>query len=81
MWLMASCNVRTTLDVGGLIETARQWGDSDVVDERKVDQVVAELDKYSGCGWFTRYGSDVYKVAESIVWTISASWMGSKPER
>ena len=54
MWLMASCNVRTTLDVGGLIETARQWGDSDVVDERKVDQVVAELDKYSGCGWFTR---------------------------
>ena len=34
------------LDVDGPIETARQGNDMDVVDERKVDQVVAEVVKY-----------------------------------
>lgn len=43
---MASWNVRTMLDVDGPIETARQGNDMDVVDERKVDQVVAEVVKY-----------------------------------
>lgn len=40
-WVLASWNVRTLLDVEGAIETARR-GDDDaqVVDERKVDQVV-----------------------------------------
>ena len=47
-WVLASWNVRTLLDVDGPIETARRGqGDGvDVVDERKIDQVVAELGRY-----------------------------------
>ncbi len=33
------------LDMDGPIETVRQGSDLDVVDERKVDQIVAELVK------------------------------------
>ena len=48
MWYLASWNVhvRMLLDMEGPIETARQRGEMDVVDERKIDQVVAELDRY-----------------------------------
>ena len=45
-WYVASWNVRTLLDVEGSIETARGFGDGSVVDERKVDQVLSELDRY-----------------------------------
>ena len=34
------------LDVEGSIETARGFGDVSVVDERKVDQVLSELNRY-----------------------------------
>ena len=46
MWFLASWNVTTLLDVDGPIETARQGRDVDAVDERKIDQVVAEMEKY-----------------------------------
>ena len=42
----ASWNVRTLLDVDGSIETARRGCAVRVVDERKIDQVVSELDRY-----------------------------------
>ena len=42
MWTLASWNVRTLLDVEGPIETARQGDNMQVVDERKIDQVVDE---------------------------------------
>ena len=45
-WFLASWNVRTLLDVDGPIETARQRVDLEVVDERKIDQVVAVLGRY-----------------------------------
>ena len=45
-WYVASWNVRTLLDVEGSIETARGFSDVSVVDERKVDQVLSELDRY-----------------------------------
>ena len=41
---VASWNVRTLLNVEGLIETARGFRDESVADERKVDQVLSELD-------------------------------------
>ena len=40
MWYMATWNV----NVDGCIETARQGRDVSVADERKIDQVVSELD-------------------------------------
>ena len=46
VWFMAFWNVRTLLNVNGPIETARQNKEMDVVDERKIDQVVAELARY-----------------------------------
>ena len=39
-----SWNVKTLLNVEGLIETARGFRDESVADERKVDQVLRELD-------------------------------------
>ena len=71
VWYLASWNIRTLLDVEGPIETARQRGEMDVVDERKIDQVVYELDRYKvvvatlqETWWF---GNGVYKVRESVV--------------
>ena len=45
---MASWNVRTLLDVNGLFEAAREFGDGSVVDncKRKVDQAFSELNRY-----------------------------------
>ena len=42
MWTLASWNMSTLLDVEGPIETARQGDNMQVVDERKIDQVVDE---------------------------------------
>ena len=71
VWVLASWNVRTLLDICS-IETARKGvGDADVVDERKIDQVVGELNKYKidvaalqETKWF---GSGVYEVGKSVV--------------
>lgn len=46
MWVLASWNVRTLLDVDGLIETGRQGDDMQVADEWKIDQVVDVLGRY-----------------------------------
>ena len=71
VWFLASWNVRTMLDVDGPIETARQGNVLDAVDERKVDQIVAELVKYrvdvAGLQETRWFGSGVYRVAESVV--------------
>jgi len=49
VWVLASWNVRTLLDVDGPIETARQGADDpEVSDERKIDQVVTGLGR-CGC--------------------------------
>ena len=75
-WYLATWNVRTLLDVDGGIETARhgsETGEEGVVDERKIDQVVGELDRckvvvgsLQETKWF---GSNVYRVGESVVLT------------
>ena len=72
VWVLASWNVRTLLDVDGPIETARQGADDmQVVDERKIDQVVNELGKYKvdvaalqETKWF---GNEMYRVGKSVV--------------
>ena len=72
VWVLASWNVWTLLDIDGSIETARKGVvDADVVDERKIDQVVGELNRYKvdvaalqETKWF---GSGVYEVGESVV--------------
>ena len=75
-WYLATWNVRTLLDVDGSIGTARQGseaGEVSVVDERKIDQVVGELDRYKvvvGALQETKwFGSNVYRVGESVVLT------------
>ena len=64
-------NVRTLLDVEGSIVTARRRCDVTVVDERKIDQVVSELEKYrvvvAGLQETKWFGNEVYKVGESVV--------------
>ena len=71
VWNLASWNVRTFLDLDGLIEVARRTDDIAVVDERKVDQVVNKLNRYRidvAALQETRWFSDgVYKIAGSIV--------------
>ena len=71
VWTLASWNVRTLRDVEGPIETARQGDDMQVVDERKIDQVVDELGRYKTdiaalqeTKWF---GEGVYRVGGSVV--------------
>ena len=72
VWVLASWNVRTLLDIDGSIDTARKGvGDAEVVDERKIYQVVEELNRYKvdvaalpETKWF---GSGVYEVGESVV--------------
>ena len=57
----------------GPVETAKQNGEVSVLDERKIDQVVSELDRYCvvvGSLQKTRwFGSEVYCVGESVVLT------------
>ena len=75
VWVLASWNVRTLLDIDGSIETARKGvGDAEVVDERKIDQVVGELNRYKvdvaalqETKWF---GSGVYEVGKSVVLAV-----------
>ena len=70
-WFLASWNVRTLLDVDEPIEIARQRVDLEVVDERKIDQVVTVLGRYKvdvaalqETKWF---GDAIYRVSQSIV--------------
>ncbi len=74
VWFLASWNVRTLLDVDGPIETARQQNDDErvyVVDERKIDQVVAELRKckadVAGLQETKWFGRGVYSISDSVV--------------
>ena len=73
VWYMCTWNVRTLLDVEGSIETGRRCCDASVVDERKIDQVVSELDRYRvvvGALQETRwFGCEVYRVGDSVVLT------------
>ena len=73
VWYVASWNVRTLLDMEGSIETARQDCNENVKDERKIDHVVSELNRYQvvvaalqETKWF---GNRVYRVGDSVVLT------------
>ena len=85
LWYVASWNVRTLVDVEGSIETARGGCDISVVDERKIDQVVSELDKYrvvvaalQETKWF---GNEVYKVGKSVVLAAGREVPGAEAAR
>ena len=65
VWYMATWNVRTLLDMEGPVGTARHSCDMSVVDERKIDQVISELDRYKvsvavlqETKWF---GNEIYR--------------------
>ena len=73
VWYLESWNVRTLLDAEGSIETARQGREVEVVDERKIDQVVGGMCRYKidvealqETKWF---GCEVHKVGHSMVLT------------
>ena len=61
----------SVMDVKGPIETARQGKDTSVVDERKVDRVVVELEKYrvdvAGLQETKWFGGGVSRVSGSVV--------------
>ena len=70
---MTSRNVRTLVDIEGSSKTARQRCNESIVDERKIDQVISELDRYQvsvaalkETKWF---GSKIYSIGSSVVST------------
>ena len=72
-WKLGSWNVRSMLDVEGPLETARQGAEGAFSgrEERKVDLVVRELDRYGvtiGALQETKwFGAAEYRVGESVV--------------
>ena len=73
-WHMASWNVRMLVDVDRPIEIARFSSfDVSVIDERKIDQVINELDRYqvsvSALQETKWSGVDAYKIGGSVVLT------------
>ena len=81
---MASWNVRTLLGVEGSIETAREISDGSMVDERKVDQVLSELDRYGAVvlDWTARdqivweYNLQDWEEHHIIIWAGCAKGRG-----
>ena len=71
------------MDVEGSIATARRRCDVSVVDERKIDQVVSELEKYrvvvAGLQETKWFGNEVYKVGECgfVSWERCAKGTGN----
>ena len=45
-WSLGSWNIRTLLDYEGSVETARQHAETGQFDDRRIDQVVKELETY-----------------------------------
>ena len=84
-WYIGTWNVRTLLDMDGSIETAKRSGDVSVTDERKIDQVVSELDRYDivvGALQETKwFGSEVYRVGGSVVLTAGRDMPGGNEVR
>ena len=77
--------MQTLLDVDGSIETAKRSGDVSVTDERKIDQVVSELDwddivvgALQETKWFE---SEVYRVGGSVVLTAGRDVPGGNEVR
>ena len=74
-WKLGSWNVRSMLDVEGPVETARQGAKvtNSAKEERKVDIVVRELDRYGitiGALQETKwFGEAEYRVGENVVLT------------
>ena len=84
-WYMGTWNVRMLLDVDGSIETAKRSGDVSVTNERKIDQVVSELDRYDivvGALQETKwFGTEVYRVGGSVVLTAGRDVPGGNEVR
>ena len=62
--------MRTLLDAGGLIETAKHIAELIISDERKIDQIVEVLKKYNvylaGLQETKWFGAEMYKVGDSV---------------
>ena len=72
---LGTWNVWSMVDTDGSVEVASQWADSQIGEERKVDQIVCELERYDvvvralqETKWF---GSEVYEVGGSVLLTSS----------
>ena len=72
-WNLATWYVRSVLDVEGSVETARQGREVSYSEDRKIDRVVGEMQRYKvyiGALQETKwFGSKSYKVGDSIVLT------------
>ena len=81
VWYLATWNVRSVLDVEGSVETARQGSEAATSEDRRIDQVVGVLDRYGvvvGALQETKwFGSEVYKVGESLVLTTGREVPGA----
>ncbi len=68
---LGTWNVRSMVDTKGLVEVASQWADGQRGEERKVDQIVCELERYNvvvGALQETKwFGCEVYEVSDSVV--------------
>lgn len=77
VWNMASWNVRSLVDLEGSIETARQRSELVDAEDRRIDQVVRELERYrikvaalQETKWFD---NNMYSVGNSLVLTAGRS--------
>ena len=70
-WLLASWNVRSLLYCEGAVEIARQCTDVGQFDDRRIDQVTRELERYQifvcALQETKRFGEAMYKVRKGIV--------------
>ena len=72
-WRLASLNLRSMLDVEGSVETARQGRDILHAEDRKVDLIVRELERYdikiAALQETKCFGSNIYSVGNSVLLT------------
>ncbi len=70
---LGTWNVRSMVDTEGSVEVASQWADGQRGEERKVDQIVCELERYNvvmGALQETKwFGCEVCEVSDSVVLT------------
>ena len=84
-WSLATWNVRSLVDVEGPVQTARQRKEEANAEERRIDQVVSERNRYKidvaalqETKWF---GDETYRVGNSMLLTAGRKTPDSDESR
>ena len=84
-WSLATWNVRSLVDGEGSVQTARQRKEEANAEERRIDQVMSELNRYKidvaalqETKWF---GDETYRVGNSVLLTAGRKTPDSDESR